>query len=317
VPNNRINDGLAKAAPLRYAPFTSRLFGTLCARQFTLMEDIVFKTYNRIFVDLGNIPMRKFNTIDKQGFFRDGSFIPYIVEELISRSAFQVVFDFKTEGFFSSIPKALRERVEWIDSGGSKQKALNYLAPILDELEISTDGCSYSQKNKNSENYDNLYSVMNIASSIEKIFLAVEHNLQIDIDLLSFQSSLMKIRNALRGSEGRARIAVLQGIMGSYKMMDSPSLLAIPTAPEIIVEHFQRLINDSNYLELSQNAMQLGYIEKSKRSIEFMRRKIGDLLNNKYFRKGFNQSAKAISLATQVHIPETEVAESLLNSVRP
>ena len=122
----------------------------------------------------------------------------------------------------------------------------------------------------------------------------------------------MQARNVIKSSEGRARVAILQGLMASYQHIESPCLIAVPTASEKIVEHFQRLSNDIHYLELSKNAMQLGYLEKSKRSIELMKRKTADLLKNKYFRKSFNQSAKAISLATQVHVPETEVAESLL-----
>ena len=280
------------------------------------MEGKTIETYNKIFISLGDIPMREWETpYGRKGHSRDGSFIPYIVEELVSRSAYQVVFNYGPESFINSIPAALKERVDWVDSGRSKQKTLEYLAPLFDELCIGTDGGAYwvNKDNQSSEDHDNLHMLMNIAGNVETFFLAIEENLQADIDLLSLKSSLLKARNTIRGSEGRDRVAVLQGIIGSYKIVDSPCLVAVPTAPEKIVEHFHRLTSDAHYLELSKNAMQLGYVEKSKRSIELMRRKIGDLLKNKYFCKGFNQSAKAISLATQVHVPETEVAESLLS----
>ncbi len=272
-------------------------------------------SFNRVLINLGNIPMRKWKLENgREGMCRDGSFIPYIVEELISRSAYQVVFDYDPEGFKNSVPQALKDRVGWTNSIPYMQKSLDYLSPAFDELRIVTDGRAYwVDKEKSSpEDYDNLHWLADIASDLEKLFLAIDERLQLDINLISLKSSLLQIRNTLLGTEARARIAVLQGIVGSYEIVNSPAMVAVPSAPELVVEQFQRLASDSRYIELSKNALQLGYLEKSKRSIEVMRRKITDLLSNKLFSKSFNQGAKAISLATQVHVPETEVAESFL-----
>ncbi len=250
-----------------------------------------------------------------KGASRDGSFIPYIVEELISRSAYQVVFDTRSESFINSIPSALKDRVDWVDSNISWKKSTEYLTPLFEELSIISEGPAYRfyKENPNSDDKNNLGILSNIHGDLAKLFLSIDENLQIDIDILSLKKSLTQARITIRNPEGRARIAVLQGIIESYQNVESPCIIAIPTAPEIIVEHFQRLSCDTHYLELSRNAKQIGYLEKSKYSIERMRRNISDLLKSKIFRKGFNQSAKAISLAIQIHIPETEVAESLLS----
>ena len=276
----------------------------------------MIETYNRVLINFGHIPMREFETErGEEGMTRDGSFIPYIVEELISRSAYQVVFDYKTESFADTVPPALKGRVDWVDEGIGMRKAQEYLSPLFEELFIGSDGYGFwNKKSKpSSEDRDNLRMLMNIDFNLRNFFLAIEGNLQVDIDLGEFQRSLLRARTVVRSAEGRARIAVLQGIMESYKVVESPCLVCMPTAAENIVEHFRRLTHDAHYLDLSKNAMHLGYVEKSKRSLELMRRKIIDLLKNKVIRRGFNQSAKAISLATQVHVPETEVAESLLN----
>ncbi len=271
---------------------------------------------NRVLINIGNIPMRDLQLVNgSKGYCRDGSFIPYIVEELISRSAYQVVFDYGPDGFKDSVPQALKERVGWINSIPYNQKSLDYLAPAFDELKIATNGSTYWIDKENSlpEDNDNLHWLANINGNLEKLFLAIDERLQLDINLISMQSSLLQIRNILRGSEARARIAVLQGIIRSYEVINSPAMVAIPSASEVVVEHFQRLVCDSQYIELSENALQLGYAGKSKRSIEVMRRKVTDLLSNRLFSKSFNQGAKTISLATQVHVPETEVAESFLS----
>ncbi|MEE9351939.1 MAG: hypothetical protein V3U78_06730 [Thiotrichaceae bacterium] len=250
-----------------------------------------------------------------KGAARDGSFIPYIVEEIISRSAYQVVFDYKPDNFISLVPSALKERVDWVDTKASSRKAHNYLHPLFEELSVTYEGFGYGSKKENpdSEDHENIHMLMNIVANLEKLFLSIEESLQVDVDLMSLNKSLEQARTIIRSSEGRARVSILQGLMNSYHTVEAPCLIAVPTASEIIVEHFQRLVNDAHYLELSNNANQLGFAEKSKHAIEIMRRKASDLLKNKYFKKGFNQSAKAISLATQVHIPETEVAEPLLS----
>jgi hypothetical protein len=273
-------------------------------------------SYNRVLIPLGNIPMRGFETKSgRKGAVRDGSFIPYIVEELVSRSAYQVVFDYHPQSFINSVPASLKGRVDWVDTRESRKRARDYLSPLFDELFVDSDGSGYwiKKDNLDAEDHENLHMLMNIAGSLEKFFLAIEENLQVDIDLASLKNSLLQARNIIRSSEGRARISVLQGLIGSYKILQSPCLIAVPTASEQIVEHFQRLTNDAYYIELSKNAMQLGYVEKTKRAIELMRRGVGDLLKNSYFSGYFNQGAKAISLATQIHVPETDVAESFLS----
>ncbi len=273
-------------------------------------------TYNRVLINLGNIPMREWKTDNGgEGFCRDGSFIPYIVEELISRSAYQVVFDYGPEAFQKSIPKSIAERIGWSSSINSMHKALDYLAPVFEELNVGTNGRAYwpKDRSKDSDYNGDLTAAATVASDLESLLMAIDEKLQLDLDLVTLQRSLFHLRNILRSSEGRARIAVMQGIVNSYKSIDAPGLVALPTASEVIVEHFQRLVCDAQFLELSENASELGYLAKSKRAIELMRRNVGDILNNKLFSNGFNQGAKAISLATQIHIPETEVAESLLS----
>jgi hypothetical protein len=101
--------------------------------------------------------------------------------------------------------------------------------------------------------------------------------------------------------------------VSSYKSFQAPGLVAVPAAQPQIVEYFRRLVIDSDYCELSKSAQGLGVVGRSKQGLEAMRRGTSALLGNKYFKKGFNQGAKAISLATQVHVPDTQVADSLLS----
>ncbi|NAW56349.1 MULTISPECIES: hypothetical protein [unclassified Vibrio] len=265
---------------------------------------------------MGTIPMRSYEIGNVKGASRDGSFLPYIAEELISQAAYSVSFNFRCDNFVKSIPRAFNDRVNWVDQAKSQRLAISFLAPILDEFGIEYEGCEYRfKKNSFAKSNEELFNCVTVVMSyLTQFYAAVEYKLQLDIDLKAFKGCIELIMLHSRAPESRGNLAVLKGILTSYELVESPSLVHKSYAGKPVIEHFQRLSNDCDYQELSRNAHDLGYRDKTKRALELMRRFVGDILKNEKLSKGLDQSTKAISVASQIHIPDAQVAESLLNN---
>jgi len=270
-------------------------------------------TYNTVLIN--TLPMRHYKSeCGIKGASRDGSFIPYIAEELIARSAYKVAIGIESENFKNSLPNALSRRVEFFNQLSSLKKTQFYLTPLYEEHGVTDhwggfsikDGLDHEQKK--TANY-----LVAVKYWLQKYLFAIEKNLQIDIELHEFLAAVREVRSCTRGNEGRARLALLEGLLTSYKQIETASLLlSLPDSPQGNVEYFQRLTEDASYLELSKAANEVGYSDKINRSLQLMRRAVYDVLSNSLFKKSFNEGTKIITAATDIHIPDAEFAESLL-----
>jgi hypothetical protein len=238
----------------------------------------------------------------------DGSFLPYIIEELISLSAMEVCFyDQRVNYFINTLPKTFRKRVKVLESG-KVDKALSGIFKILGE-EFNFEYNKYSFSFESMQNKEIFYHMVIIHNEIEKLLYGIEFELEIDIDIILLKNSSKFLRYNAKNKNVRAILASLEGILNTYNLRLTPSLKLVPEISPELLSNFMRILEDEAYAHMSINAHDLGKPSRIGSSITSMRRAAEDILVSKRFKKLFNLGSKSIKLATQVPIPDSEFTE--------
>lgn len=268
--------------------------------------------FNRIF--LPELGFWRWVEIEGQGRgIRDSSAFPYQVEELIALGAIEVAVGttFYTGDFIKSLPTSLKKRVVQVDKRGiCGQRVVSLFAPIAEELGMEPHnhtGLSLRKQDKNL-----LEAAVTVYFSLYTFLIGMEHGLQVDIDLQGVIQSLKTLRENLRSGDARATAAILLGVFQTYRTVSIPALIFESAAPEQLLKLFEDFVRDETYRHLSMEAHKLGLPTKAKRAINLMGRYVQNLFQRPTVRQIADLSSKGLSVATQIPIPNSDMADALL-----
>ena len=270
--------------------------------------------FNRVY--LNSPGFLRYEEIERRHrIIRDGSALPYQVEELITLGAIEVAVDasdMMAGDFIKSLPTSLKKRVVQVDKRGiCRQRVDSLFAPIAEELgiEVNYRGLSY-HKHKLDESLPD--AVIKVYSDLYQFLVGMEHELQIDIDLWGVIQSLETLREHLRSRDARAVAAILLGVFQTYRTVSIPALIFESAAPEQLLKLFEDFVRDETYRHLSMEAHKLGLPTKAKRAINLMGRYVQKLFQRPTVRQIADLSSKGLSVATQIPIPNSDMADALL-----
>ena len=259
----------------------------------------------------GGLPFRKYEIPRGFAYRVDGSALPYFVEELIACSALEVAIPshHHAAAFVDDLAAALKNRVALVDPGRAVSQRDALLAPVLSEFGVAQKGPALEFSSPKAPAIE---SVLQVFYDVETLLLGMDAGLEIDLDLERLVGAVRLLRSRSSSSSARANLAVLEGILNSYVASEVPSLVAIPRAGAELVEVFSELVEDESYRRMAASANGLGIPDQVRSSIERMRRHGRSVLRKTGFKKLFNFGAKAVSIAATVPVPDSEVAEVLL-----
>ncbi len=263
--------------------------------------------YNIVLIE--GLPLRKVS----DGHFKvEGSLLPIVVEELVSRSAISIAIrPGNVSHFIDELPEVLKRRVQLIDDSSAFQHTKALLNPISEEFEVVLDEHGALVGNKRlPKSLDRALTYLFF--ELSTYLLGMQYQLQVDIDLERFQKSIKIIKDSARNPDGRAVLAALLGILRTYRKQDLAALAALPDAKSELVELFSQLIEDQTYIENCANAYGIGFPGRLKRCLVLIRRGCESIVSRKPFKQMFNLGSRAVEAATCVPMPNSEVTERLL-----
>lgn len=247
------------------------------------------------------------------GMVVDGSSLQFIVEEFISSAASKVAIDAMTPAatFVKHLPIVLRERVIIVDKNQkTRTRLLALFEPFAEEFQITMGvGLGFSEKlpKELSESLATLFF------KLHDYLLGLEYGLQVDIDFKVLRSATTNIKRFARNPEGRTNLAVLSGILSTYKTQTIPTLRMKSYASSELVDLFQRFVEDRTYELLSHQAHLFGFPHRFRRAIQLFGRFSKRIASNELFKPFVSLISKSITLATRVPTPDSELYQSLIN----
>jgi len=270
--------------------------------------------YNRVLLQEVGF-MRPVRIKGAQGGVRDGSALAYQIEELIALGAVEVAIQGwpSNQVFRDSLSPTLRGRVRLIDEDlQCLNRAQAVLFPIAEELSLELGFSAVSYNKKLDSSVQSAAATLHF--SLQSFLLGVEHNLQIDIDLAGMKASVDLLRRNLRSPEARAVASLLAGILATYEPATLSATVVRPMAPPQLISLFEEFVQDETYRQLSEASHDIGIPRRAKRAIVMVGRHAKKLIAKPAFREVADLSSKAITMATQVPVPDSDACNALVAS---
>ena len=191
-------------------------------------------------------------------------------------------------------------------------RSLAVISPIAEELDVFMDHapCAYSIRRHNiDESVKEAFGVL--FHYLPDWILGIEEGLFVDVDMLELQRSVELLRSKLHSKHSRANLSILAGILGAYTTSNVDAIKLKPTASTRQVSLFKDFVEDETYIALSHEFHNLGVITKAQRSLGLISRYVRDLLQKPFARHAADMSTKAITSATTIPLPDSEMWETV------
>lgn len=313
---------LADASPILCWETLERLRTILwqnCKWLEIMRSDTSTLRLNRVYLPIYGF-MKEYEFPAQKGMFRDITSFEFIVEALIAHSAYQIVLEsFGEKGdstLLDNVPQALKKRIKFIDRDTSAvELAINLFSPVFDEFSVEAQGeYALSFKSKKLPSSEVRDALATSYFSLHPFLLGLRHKLQVDIDIDRFKRALSVIRERSKNPEGRANVAVLEGILNCYSSGTIDGLKIVPGARNELVESFINFLEDSSFQELSRANFELGFPLRFRKSVVRIKQTVRKIVSSEKFRLLVAASSKAITAATRVPLPDADLAKTIVPS---
>ena len=213
----------------------------------------------------------------------------------------------------NQIPPILRNRVWKINGDNTTLRLKAILSPILRETQVEFDGYSATSHKKGDTQAFDAVALLALID-LRPFILALENELQVDIDLAAIKERLAVLDAHLSSSEARAHLAMLKLIFGAYEKRQVNELELLPASPSQRVEAFLHFMEDATYNELSKERRLFGFpAQFAKAAIKFDRL-TETLANSSLFHGLLSIGTRSIETVTKLPMPNAKMLESLITT---
>lgn len=246
----------------------------------------------------------------------DFSSFAYMLEEFVSLAALKIAIpkSFPEVAALSEAPELLKRRITVIDDVAEIEAAERILYPLMKDLEISINSDT-GELHKPRDLPRSVFSaVQRIRRDVKCLALGFNHSLHIDLDSKLAASSSRKLREHVQQPDARAILANLEGFFSYYEDLEFDSVTPPPDVPAGMITIFDRLLNDPQYLRLSETVASLSDPRHRRRALSEIRALGRAIMSSNVITTGWNYIAKIIKVWTGVPVPETNTLSILVSN---
>jgi hypothetical protein len=277
-----------------------------------LMTEIPAVVHNRLLViDPG--PFREVATEGGEVMFsRDGSFLPYLIEELVAHSALKIVTPKGglLDRFAKHLPDDAQRYVEVVDWNRAASKTNALLAPLLHEFGV----VEATPELIRTSGQDTPPAILVLFGDLLEFITGIEGKAEVSVNFERLKRVTHLARVLAKSSEARLVLARLEATWNMYATMSVPTIEALPKATPAYVEGFRRLLEDAEYAKLSKEAHNLGMAARSRRAVQLMRRCAVSVTSKSPFREIFNLGTTVITACSKTPLPDAETLAHVLQT---
>lgn len=264
----------------------------------------------------GGAPMRRYEASDGTlGLVSDHSYLAFLIEALIAQSAVSIAVH-PLSNFYSDLddlPVSLRSRIRKVDTRSEAyEKSYAVCSPIIDEMGIVVHGMGTAFQAPKGVDHELLPAFVLLLMGLQKFLIGVEHRCQVPIDATRMIAALRLLRDNLKGSDGRANLASIEGIFAAYEPLTTPGLHMRSGVDIDRVRAFSAFVTDETYRQMSRASGMLGVPARATLAVLQMRRCAAELLNRPNIADMYEAGAQAVGVATKGIPPKKPLVERLL-----
>ena len=157
-------------------------------------------------------------------------------------------------------------------------------------------------------------AAQSIRRDLKRMALGFNHSLQVDLDPELASVSLRKLRKYVRRTSARAILADLEGLFSYYEDVQFDSISLRPRAPADMISLFDQLVNDPQYLELSQTVAVLSDPRQRRGALSRLSGIGRSIMSSNRITTGWNYTTKLMKAWTGVPIPDSSALSILMTA---
>lgn len=266
-------------------------------------------------VPIGRLGVRKSDEVVVIA--NDYSCFAQIIEEYISYGVVKIAFPLSAPELktIEQMPTLLKNRVEIIDDTSEREALHRVLYNLRKEFEVKIDDNNDFLKFAKGTERNIIDSIEQIHKDFKKLALGFNHDIQIDINAEALLKTLKHLRSSVTSAETRILLAEIESILNQYEKVKFEGI-APPKedTPKELMNLFDRLINDTNYLEYSENIQKLSIPADRNDALLQLRELTRTLKSKNYIAEGWNYVSKLLTVWTGIPIPEFKAIATLFKN---
>ena len=191
------------------------------------------------------------------------------------------------------LPPSLAKRVRFVDRSNRLWQQLRaYFSPILDAARREAPF--------------ELWPIDILAWTTYLLFLAFKSRCEVAIDPLLMAAQCEHFGKLLSG-EGRARLAVIEGLYRTYdRTLELPAFRITLSGDESFAERVEDILDDAHFLEVSALRRFVGIAQNRRAVVRDMRRLVASIVKTKKWASGAMQAATQFA-----HVPSAAASAVL------
>lgn len=247
--------------------------------------------------------------------YPDFSISAYMLEEYMALAVARIVIPKSApeSDRLADFPDLLRKRVCVVDDTPEREAVRHLLCHVRKELgvEEAEDGTKYHFPKTMSQDIKRKVSL--IHRTLLQLATGFNHNLQVGVFPASVQAAIRSLRGSLHQTNSRIVLAQLEGILAVYEDVTFESPQPPTVAPVELVSLFDRLVNDPDYLKLSDAVSKIAAPQTRTAALSMAREWGRKFLSNSVFAKGWNYAGKAVKAWTGTPVPEADALMTIVS----
>jgi hypothetical protein len=266
-------------------------------------------------VPIGRLGVRKSD--DEVIIANDYSCFAQLLEEYISFGVTKIAIsasapEIKT---LDQMPLILRQRMQIIDDTSERESLHRILFNLRKEFEVKIDDVDdYLKFAKGTERIV-IDSIENLHTDFKKIAIGFNHGIQTDVNTESLYKSLIFLRSKTINTETRVLLAEIEAMLNQYEKVEFKAITpAKEDTPKELMNLFDRLINDKNYLAYSDNIQKLSIPEDRNEALLRLRELTRTLKSKNYIAEGWDYVSKLLKVWTGIPFPESKTLASFFKN---
>jgi hypothetical protein len=213
----------------------------------------------------------------------------------------------------ADFPELLRKRVRVVDDTSDRDAVNRMLYPVRKELQIGERNDGQDLHFPKAMPHDIRHMVRLIHKSSVHLAIGFNQNLQIGVIPDTVRTAVRALRMHLRDANGRVVLAQLEGFFAVYEEVAFESPHPPSAAPVELVSLFDRLLNDRDYLCLSEAVAEIAEPQKRAAALSRTREWGRRLMSNPVVTKGWNFTGKAVKAWTGAPLPEADALSTIVS----
>jgi hypothetical protein len=247
----------------------------------------------------------------------DYSCFAQMLEEYISYGVTKIAISSSSPEIktLSQMPLILRDRVHILDDSSERETLHRVLFNLRKEFEVKIDEEHDYLKFAKGTEKNIIHNIEHIHTDFKKIAIGFNHGVQTDVNTESLFKSLKFLRSKVTNTETRVLLAEIESLLNQYEKVEFKAITPPKgDTPNELMNLFDRLMNDKNYLVYSDNIQKLSLHDERNETLLKLRELTRILKSKNYIAEGWDYVSKLLKVWTGIPFPESKTIATLFKN---